>query len=130
VLEISHEELLAEGRAESDHPDALVAAMRSLAAEGAAKVVVSRSDGPTLAFTDGRVLEVEAPRLQAVQPRGAGDSMTAGLAAGLATGAPFEDARRLGTAAGALNVTRRVLATGQRTTVQRLAELVEVRDRP
>ncbi len=53
--------------------------------------------------------------------------MTAGIASVYAAGAKFEDALRLGAAAGAVNVTRRGLATGHRAAVEKMAEKVEVR---
>lgn len=53
--------------------------------------------------------------------------MTAGLAACLARGDDLAAALRLGAAAGALNVTRRGLATGDRREIERLASHVELR---
>lgn len=126
VLKVSHEELLAEGRVANDTTDALVAAVEDLVAAGAANVVVSRAEGPAVALVDGRLLEAVPPSLQPVEPHGAGDSMTAGLVAGLARGG-LDDALRLGVAAGALNVTRRGLATGRKEEIERLARHVQVR---
>jgi len=101
--------------------------MKHLAAQGVAHVVVSRTDQPALALVDGRVLEVVAPPFGQVDHRGAGDSMTAGMATALARGWTVESALRLGAAAGAINVTRRGLATGQRDAIQRIAERVIIR---
>ncbi|WP_461023632.1 1-phosphofructokinase family hexose kinase [Thalassiella azotivora] len=127
VLKVSHEELVADGRARSGDAADVVAAVRELAGAGATHVVVSRGAEPTIALVDGEVLEVSAPRLQAVDTSGAGDSMTAGLAVGLARGLPTVDALRLGVAAGALNVTRHGLGTGEREDVEALTPGVEVR---
>lgn len=66
--------------------------------------------------------------MQRVDHRGAGDSMTAGLAAGVARALPWADALRLGAAAGALNVTRHGLATGERSAIDALAERTQVAD--
>ncbi|MCV2489143.1 PfkB family carbohydrate kinase [Geodermatophilus sp. YIM 151500] len=127
VLKASHEDLVDDGRADSEEPAALVKAMRAMAEQGAEAVVISRAGDPTLALVDGDVLEIEPPPLQLADHRGAGDSMTAGIAAALARGADLVDALRLGAAAGALNVTRRGLATGQRDVIERLAKRVDVR---
>lgn len=127
VLKVSHDDLIDDGRASGDDPAALAEAMQKLTEEGAKHVVVSRAGDPTIAWVDGEMLEVETPEMQRVDHRGAGDSMTAGLAAGLARGLSMADALRLGAAAGASNVTRRGLATGQRQVVEQLAEHIVVR---
>ncbi|HWL97934.1 MAG TPA: PfkB family carbohydrate kinase [Nocardioidaceae bacterium] len=127
VLKVSHEDLVEDGRASSAEPNVLVDAMHDLAADGARTVVVSRAGDPTFVLTDGELLEVEAPRMQRVDHRGAGDSMTAGIAAALAHGRETGEALRLGAAAGASNVTRRGLATGRREAIEQLAEHIVVR---
>jgi len=68
----------------------------------------------------------QAPQLEPVEPRGSGDSLTAGMAAALASGRTLDDALRIGAAAGALNVTRRGLGSGSRQEIERLAEQVTV----
>lgn len=123
LLKISHEELEADGLARdgADVP-ALVEAMRRLRKDGVRDVVVSRAaDGP-IALLGEEIVEVRGPRLEAVDHRGAGDSMTGALAAGLAQGMDGPAALRLATAAGALNVTRRGLAAGDRDRIVELAE--------
>ncbi|NMD94084.1 phosphofructokinase [Rhodococcus sp. BL-253-APC-6A1W] len=127
LLKVSHEDLIEDGRAASEDLDDLIAAMHSLHKEGAGSVVISRAADPAIALHDGGVWEVEAPPVQSVDHRGAGDSMTAGLAVGYADGLPFEQALRLGAAAGAVNVTRRGLATGQRHSIEKMTENVQVR---
>jgi 1-phosphofructokinase len=128
VVKCSHEELLRDGRAEDDSMPALFAAMEELATAGAEAVVCSRQDQPALALYDGRRLRVHGPSLQAMNSAGAGDSFTAGLAAGLAAGRSFADALRLGAAAGTLNVTRRGLGTGSRPEIERLAGHVRIEE--
>jgi 1-phosphofructokinase len=105
----------------------LLAAMRELRADGASNLVVSRADKPTLAMLENRVLEVVVPLLQPADPRGGGDSMTAGLAVSMARGEDLEDALRLAAAAAALNMTRKGLATGDREQIERMVPRVEVR---
>jgi 1-phosphofructokinase len=100
--------------------------MWALRASGAHTVVVSRAEQPTLALSDTDVVMVNTPRLEPLDTRGAGDSLTAGIAAGLARGADIEGALRLGAAAGALNVTRRGLGTGSRHDIENMARLIRV----
>jgi 1-phosphofructokinase len=126
-LKVSHEELLRDGRAEGDDPEQLVHAMRDLVEQGADSVLVSRADEPALALLDGTVYEVVMPKLEAAEPRGAGDSMTAGVAAVLARGGDLATAVRTGAAAGALNVTRHGLGTGRADAISQMVEHIELR---
>ncbi|MCZ7418340.1 PfkB family carbohydrate kinase [Verrucosispora sp. WMMA2121] len=125
-LKISHEELLADGRAAGDDEEQLTRAMYDLHASGAENVVVSRADKPALALVDGEVFEVLMPRLEAADPRGAGDSMTAGVAAVVARGGDVRTAIRTGAAAGALNVTRHGLGTGRLDSINGLVDRVRL----
>jgi 1-phosphofructokinase len=104
-----------------------VAAARQLHEKGAEQVIVTRGPEPAIALCDGRPFEVVPPELESTEHRGAGDSLTAGIAAGLARGLELGDAIRLGAAAGAMNVTRRGLASGNRDVIERLAQRVELR---
>jgi 1-phosphofructokinase len=126
VLKVSHEELLADGRTDSDEPAALVAAMRDLRADGAGTVIVSRAAEPALALVEDDVVEIHVPPLQPAETRGAGDSMTAGVVASLTKGVPVREALRIGAACGALNVVRRGLGTGGEESIGTLAERVEL----
>jgi 1-phosphofructokinase len=128
VLKVSHEELIADGRAESDEPAVLVAAMKQLRADGAGTVIVSRAADPALALPgdDETVVEIHVPPLEPAEPRGAGDSMTAGVVASLVRGDHMREALRTGAACGALNVIRRGLGTGGEEAIRTLAERVEL----
>lgn len=133
LVKVSHEELLADGRAKSEDADDLVTAMRTMRDEGAGTIVVSRSGAaPALALladddSDEDVLEVVMPKLEPADPTGAGDSMTAGMVAALASGHPLRHALQIGAACGALNVVRHGLGTGGAQAVETLAERVELR---
>lgn len=128
AIKVSHEELVDCGRAASDDVQALHEGMRSLLRDGADAVVCSRAAEPTLLLAGKRLRRVVPPSFEVVDPHGAGDSMTAGIAVALAAGEDIEAAARLGAAAGALNVTRHGLATGHRGQVERLLERVVVED--
>jgi 1-phosphofructokinase len=128
VVKVSHEELVADGRAEGDRPAELVAAMKQLRADGADTVIVSRAGEPALALPadSEAAVEIHVPPLQPAEPRGAGDSMTAGVVASLVRGDPVQEALRTGAACGALNVVHRGLGTGGADAVRTLAERVEL----
>jgi 1-phosphofructokinase len=128
-VKVSHEELIADGRAAGDEVDALLDAGRKLREQGAEAVLISRADQPALALLGDRVSEVHPPVLQVTDHRGAGDSMTAGVAAVLARGGDLQEAVRTGAAAGALNVTRHGLGTGRAEAVHELLGRVRLEDR-
>jgi fructose-1-phosphate kinase PfkB-like protein len=89
--------------------------MRSLRKDGAGIVVVSRAAEPALALVGEDIVAVRGPELEPTEPTGAGDSMTAGMVATLASGGEPMEALRTGAACGALNVVRRGLAPATRT---------------
>jgi 1-phosphofructokinase len=119
-VKVSHEELVRDGWVPDDGLDSLVGALHGLRAAGAGSVLISRGDKPALALLGGDVFEVAMPRLTEADHRGAGDSMTAGLAAVLARGDDLEEAVRTGAAAGALNATRHGLGTGRADAIDEL----------
>ena len=126
LVKVSHEELIEDGRADGEEPPELVKAMRELHAAGAGIVVVSRAAEPASALVDDDIVAVRTPALEPSEPKGAGDSMTAGMVATLARGGSPLDALRTGAACGALNVVRRGLGTGNADAVAAIAERVEL----
>jgi 1-phosphofructokinase len=130
LAKISHEALVADGWAASVDEDGLNAGMWAVQRAGARNVVVSRAEAPALALLDGTAVQVRQPRVTPVDPRGAGDAMTGALGAGLARGMTPAEAIRLGAAAGALNTTRRGLASGNRDQIEQLSERVELAPLP
>lgn len=128
MLKVSHEELIAEGRTEGGDLAQTLPAIRKLHEDGARDVVISEGPDPALALIDGRLLEVEGPRFTPVDPSGAGDSMFAALGVGMAAGLGTEEALRLAAAAGALNVTRHGLGSGNPLEIERLRGRVRIRE--
>jgi 1-phosphofructokinase len=130
-LKVSHGELLEAGYGAGEGPAELAAGARRLReGSGAENVVVSRAHEPALALLGGRLVEVAGPNFEALDHRGAGDSMTAGLAVGCARRLGPEATLRLAAAAGALNVTRHGLGSGWRDSIELIAGHVEVRPVP
>lgn len=125
VVKVSHEELRDDGIVHDAHDEAeLIRAMRELHDAGASQVIVSRAERGALVLHDGRALRFAAPDMEVVDTKGAGDSLTAAAAAMLAAGMPFRLAVAVGVAAGALNVTRHGLGSGDRGAILALAEHV------
>ena len=100
--------------------------MRWASAQGTSSIVVSRSTEPTLALLDGEFVTAHFPVTRSGDSRGAGDSLTAGIAATLAKGGSLRDALRTGTAAGMLNAARRGLGTGRSDDIAAVARQVEI----
>ncbi|MHA6695787.1 1-phosphofructokinase family hexose kinase [Homoserinimonas sp. A520] len=127
VAKVSDEELLADGRIKENTTERILAAIHAIAEQGAESVIITRADKPILMLADGVVSEVITPTLEVADTKGAGDSLTAGVSAALANGAIMLDAITLGAAAGALNVTRHGLGTGDPEAIEKLRALVSVR---
>jgi 1-phosphofructokinase len=127
LLKLSSEELLREGLAGTDEPAAVLGALARLRDLGADDVLVSRGAQPAIALAGERLLEISGPRFSPLDPSGTGDSMFAALGVALADGLGLDAALRLAVAAGALNVTRHGLGSGQRTEIDRLRERVVIR---
>jgi 1-phosphofructokinase len=132
LLRMSDEELVRDGYAASDAPADILAGARRLHQAGARRVLVSRASAPAVLIHNGTrpaEMQLVPPVFEALDHRGAGDSMFAATGVGLARGMTMIDALRLGMAAGALNATRRGLGTGTRDEIERLASHVLVNER-
>jgi 1-phosphofructokinase len=126
VVKMSDSEVVDSGRAEAAETVQLIKAMHTLADEGAETVIITRAKQPSLLLHDGEVSEIHAPQFETVETSGAGDSLTAGVAAVLADGGNLHDAVVLGTAAGAQNVTRHGLGSGEAGAIHEVAKLVRI----
>jgi 1-phosphofructokinase len=129
ILKVSDEDLHHDGTLDEsvDDQQSLMDAMGTLSEAGAKAVVLSRQGETALACFGGSWLEARTPELDPADHRGAGDSMTAGLAAGLRQGLGPEDILRLACAAGAANVTRHGLGSADGDLIPGLTEKVEIR---
>lgn len=126
VLKVSDEELVESGHADDDDQDGLLAAARKLREAGARHVLVTRADHPSLLVGSDGEWTIQVPRMEAVDPRGAGDSFTAAMTAALIEGEEPAEAVALGAAAAALNVTRHGLGSGDGEAIRRLRAQIRV----
>ena len=103
------------------------AAMERLLERGAAAAIVTRAGEPAMVMRGEVAWELTPPRFERGSREGCGDSMMGGLAAAMASGCEWEEALRIGAAAGAANFLRHGLGTGSRSVVEDLAQRVELR---
>ena len=127
-LKVSDENLAEDGVALGDDDSSAFGAIDRLIDFGASNVVLSRAGRPALAVVGGRAYAATPPELDAADTRGAGDSMTAGLAASVRSGSSPEETLKLACGAGAANVTRHGLGSTAEGLFERLAEQVEVKE--
>jgi 1-phosphofructokinase len=127
IVKVSDEEIVASGLAKSTDRGDLMAGITELHSQGASLALVSRAEQPLLVSDGDDLFEVVSPAFRPVNHRGAGDSLTGATAAGLASGMGLRDALRVAVAAGALNVTRHGLGTGDAQVIEALAREVEIR---
>jgi 1-phosphofructokinase len=128
VLKVSQDELIGGGLIDERTPAAIMTAMRRLQKRGADAIVVSRATDPLLMLDDQGFAEVTAPGFEVTDAHGGGDSLIAGIVAGMARGEGLRDAILTGAAAGALNVTRHGLGTGDPAAIARLRGSVVLRE--
>jgi 1-phosphofructokinase len=126
LLKVSDEDLMEDGSLGGEDEESALAELHRLNEAGARNVVISRGPRPALALIDGTTYRVTGPELEAVEHRGAGDSMTAALSAALRQGLGPQEALRLAAGAGAANVTRHGLGSASDDLIPRLAERVTV----
>lgn len=125
VLKLSDEELGVAGRAPRD----AAAAAAELAGDRVGQVIVTSAGGATVSPTDTGYWFAEGPRLSPIEPKGAGDAFTATYTASVVRGLETEQALRRAVAAGALNVTRRGLASGDPALIDELSSTIRIEHR-
>ncbi len=101
-------------------------AVRELARDGIAIVLLSDGEGPLLAAWEGQEWEVRPPGVAVVNTLGSGDSLLAGVLTAVRRGLPPAEALRWGVACGAANAAVWVSGGIDRAAVERLLPLVEV----
>ena len=126
IAKLSSEQCCAEGRATGETTDELAVAMRRIRDEGADIVLVSRAADPALLLRGDKLIEVQGPRLHAVEPHGAGDAMFGALGVCLASHMTLDEAVRYAVAAGSVNVMRHGLGSGRAEEIRRLLPQVEL----
>jgi 1-phosphofructokinase len=126
LLKVSDEDLESDGFLSSSEETAALSAVHDLVARGARNVVLSRARRPAVAFIAGSTYRATAPDLEPADFRGAGDSMTAGLAAAFSRGLGPEESLQLACGAGAANVTRHGLGSASDDLIPKLAERVKI----
>lgn len=83
--------------------DDVLAACRQLILRGAQSVLITRGSRSAFLVDGSHVLEMFPPKIEAVNPVGSGDAVTAGIAFELAKGCPVSEAVVTGMACGAAN---------------------------
>jgi 1-phosphofructokinase len=120
VAKLNDWELAEMVRGRVSEPDELLAAAGRLREIGAHSVIVTRGEQPALVLHEERAFALISPRLERGYREGCGDAMMGALAAAWAQGMSFEEAVRMGAAAGAANFLRQGLGGASGEVVRRL----------
>jgi 1-phosphofructokinase len=104
----------------------ILSAAKDLRAKGVSVVLVSMGADGAIIVSDEGAWKSIPPRIEAESTVGAGDSMIAGVIFGLVRHKKFEEALRIGTAAGAATASTRGTQLGKRADIDRLLAQVVV----
>lgn len=111
-------------------PELLLAGARRLQERGARRVIVTRGEQPALVLQEQGAWWLTPPRFEHGFREGCGDAMLGGLLASWAGGESFEQALRVGAAAGAANFLRRGVGHASREVVEQLVKAVTLEPWP
>lgn len=106
--------------------DDLLAACKALLRCGAQSVLITRGSRTAFFVDESSVLEIHPPRIEAINPVGSGDAVTAGMAVALNSGHYISDALINGMACGAANALNLLSGFVRREDVERLRTEIRV----
>ena len=106
--------------------DDLMAACRDLIQHGAQSVLITRGSRTAFFAGGGETLEIFPPEIEAVNPVGSGDAVTAGMAVELSRGKDVSEAIITGMACGAANALNLVSGMLKLDDVEQLRGMVRV----
>ena len=106
-----------------------VAGAEELLARGARSVLITRGAKSAFYVDAAGTSEWFPPRIEAVNPVGSGDAVTAGFVTASLRGAPVEEALRFGMACGAANALERVSGRFDLSDAERLRDEVRIERR-
>jgi len=106
--------------------DDLMAACQELIQRGAQSVLITRGGRSAFYIEESQALEIFPPKIEAVNPVGSGDAVTAGMAVGLSRGQTVSDATITGMACGAANALNLVSGLLKLGDVERLRTEVRI----
>lgn len=126
LVKVNQLELQEAVRRPLDTPDAVRKAAEEMRSIAGGCVLITLGAKGALLFTAEGGWHIVPPEVHRVNTIGAGDSLTAGLAAGMLQGRPILEAARLGVAAAAADVTTLLPGTVDAALVEQLVPLVGI----
>ncbi|HWB70138.1 MAG TPA: PfkB family carbohydrate kinase [Solirubrobacterales bacterium] len=127
VVKINDWELASYIQGPVDTPERMRAAAQRLLDAGAGAAIITRAEEPAIVLRGEEAWELVPPRFERGSREGCGDSMMGALSACVSAGLAWEEALRIGAAAGAANFLHHGLGSGSREVVEDLVRKVELR---
>lgn len=122
IVKINDMELLATAGG-----DDLMSACNDLMKRGAQSVFITRGSRSAFYVDEFQCLEIYPPKINAINPVGSGDAVTAGLAVALNAGSDISDALVLGMACGAANALNLLSGYLKPEDVERLKNEIQIK---